>query len=106
MNWRRWRCKTRASFTEFCFRAVAESLMEMAADPKRMKLHAQFAQNPEGCIYCCSRLRRRLTGNHPVICKPRELIRCRLYAIPASTVAPAGKNVNGFRLNSDAVRAA
>ena len=40
----------------------------------RMKLHAQFVQNPEGGVYGRSRLRCRLTGNHPVVCKPRELI--------------------------------
>src|SRR3954447_7915952 len=40
----------------------------------RMQLHAQLTQDPEGCCYCGPRLRRRRTGNHPIICEPCKLI--------------------------------
>src|SRR3954452_996660 len=40
----------------------------------RMKLHAQLTQDPEGRCYGSPRLRRRRTGNHPIICEPRKLI--------------------------------
>src|SRR5215469_8276277 len=45
-------------------------------DPRlaRIQLHAQLAQNPTSRINRRTRLRRRRAGNHPVVCKPRNLI--------------------------------
>src|SRR6516225_2052275 len=40
----------------------------------RMELHSQLGQNFTRRRHCCPRLRRRFTGNHPIVGPARELI--------------------------------